>query len=116
MSLPNGGGAPKESIQSLGFHSGDFWKTTISWVELRDITVARQLMWNSRVTLNSVYSLVANFNYDALAHQMSYEEIGIVQRIGNSWELEYAVEQRADPLSGSGHSLGFHLRATLFKF
>ena len=116
ISTPNGGGAPKESIQSLSFRSGDFWKTTLNWIELRDITTARQMTWNSRVTLNSIYSLVANFNYDALAHQMSYEEVGIVQRIGNSWELEYALQQRADPLSSGGHSLGFHLRATLFKF
>lgn len=116
LRLPNAGGAPLESIQTLGFNSGDFWKTSINWVELRDVTVARQLIWNGTVRLNSIFSLVAQLNYDALAKQASYESIGLVQRIGNSWELEYGVDQRLDPLNGGHNSLGFHLRATLFKF
>lgn len=114
--LPNGGGAPLESIQSLGFNSGDFWKTSFNWVELRDVTIARQFIWTGNVRLNSIFSLVAGLNYDALAKQASYETIGLVQRIGNSWELEYGIDQRLDPLNGGHNSLGFHLRATLFKF
>ena len=78
--------------------------------------MARQLIWNGTVRLNSIFSLVAQLNYDALAKQASYESIGLVQRIGNSWELEYGVDQRLDPLNGGHNSLGFHLRATLFKF
>ncbi len=116
LRLPNGGGAPLESIQSLAFNSGDFWRTSFSWVELRDVTLARQLIWEGRVTLNSVYSLVAVLNYDALAGQTTYESIGLVQRIANSWELEYGVMQRLDPLNSGKNSLGFQLRARLFKF
>ena len=116
LRLPNGGGAPLESIQTLGFNSGDFWKTSFNWVELRDVTVARQLIWNGTVRLNSIFSLVAGLNYDAKTKQASYETIGLVQRIGNSWELEYGVDQRLDPLNGGHNSLGFHLRASLFKF
>jgi hypothetical protein len=112
----DGGGAPLESIQSIAFNSGDFWLTSLSWVELRDITQARQLIWEGRVTLNSIYSLVATINYDALAGQTTYESIGIVQRIANSWELEYGVMQRLDPLNNGKSSLGFQLRARLFKF
>jgi len=114
--LPNGGGAPLESIQTIAFNSGDFWRTNLSWVELRDITVARQLIWEGRVTLNSVYSLVAVLNYDALAGQTTYESVSLVQRIANSWELEYGVMQRLDPLNNGRSSLGFQLRARLFKF
>jgi hypothetical protein len=116
LRLPNGGGAPLESIQSLAFNSGDFWRTSLNWVELRDITLAKQFIWEGRVTLNSVYSLVASLNYDALAGQTTYESIGIVQRIGHSWEVEYGVMQRLDPLNNGKSSLGFQLRARLFKF
>ena len=116
LRLPNGGGAPLESIQSIAFNSGDFWRTNISWVELRDITVARQLIWEGRVSLNSVYSVVAVLNYDALAGQTTYESVSLIQRIANSWELEYGVLQRLDPLNNGKSSLGFQLRARLFKF
>ena len=116
LRLPNGGGAPLESIQTIGFNSGDFWRTSLSWVELRETALARQLIWEGRVTLNSVYSLVATLNYDALASQTTYQSIGIVQRVANSWELEYGVLQRLDPLNNGKSSLGFQLRARLFKF
>ncbi len=116
LRLPNGGGAPLESIQSIAFNSGDFWRTSLNWVELRDINQARQLIWEGRVTLNSVYSLVATLNYDALAGQTTYQSVGIVQRVANSWELEYGVMQRLDPLNNGKSSLGFQLRARLFKF
>jgi hypothetical protein len=116
LRLPNGGGAPLESIQSIAFHSGDFWRTSFSWVELREITQARQLIWEGRVTLNSIYTLVATLNYDALAGQTTYQSIGIIQRIANSWELEYGVMQRLDPINNGKSSLGFQLRARLFKF
>lgn len=116
LRLPNGGGAPLESIQTIGFNSGDFWRTSLSWVELREADLARQLIWEGRVTLNSVYSLVATLNYDALASQTTYQSVGIVQRVANSWELEYGVLQRLDPLNNGKSSLGFQLRARLFKF
>jgi LPS-assembly protein len=116
LRLPNGGGAPLESIQTIGFNSGDFWRTSLSWVELRETALARQLIWEGRVTLNSVYSLVATLNYDALASQTTYQSVGIVQRVANSWELEYGVLQRLDPLNNGKSSLGFQLRARLFKF
>lgn len=116
LRLPNGGGAPLESIQTIGLNSGDFWRTSLSWVELREAALARQLIWEGRVTLNSVYALVATLNYDALASQTTYQSIGIVQRVANSWELEYGVMQRLDPLNNGKSSLGFQLRARLFKF
>jgi LPS-assembly protein len=116
LRLPDGGGAPLESIQTIGLNSGDFWRTSVSWVELREVTLARQLIWEGRMTLNSVYSLVAVVNYDALASQTTYQSIGIVQRVANSWELEYGIMRRLDPLDGGKSSLGFQLRARLFKF
>ena len=116
LRLPNGGGAPLESIQTIALNSGDFWRTSLSWVELREMTQARQLIWEGRLTLNSIYTLLAAVNYDALAGQTTYQSIGIIQRIANSWELEYGIMQRLDPLNNSKASLGFQLRARLFKF
>ncbi len=114
--LPNGGGGPLESIQSVALNSGDFWRTSLSWVELRQVTSASQLIWDGRVRLNSVFSLVSGLNYDAQLDQATLIWAGLIQRVGNSWELEYGVNKRMDPLNQGISSLGFHLRVRLFKF
>ncbi len=114
--MPNGGGAARESLQSISLNSGDFWRTSFSWVELNQATQARQLVWDGRVRLNSVYSLVSGLNYDAQLNQTTMLWAGLIQRVGNSWELEYGVNKRMDPINQGISSLGFHLRVRLFKF
>jgi hypothetical protein len=114
--MPNGGGAARESLQTIALNSGDFWRTSLSWVELRQATNARQLVWDGRVRLNSVYSLVSGLNYDAQLDQATLLWAGLIQRVGNSWEVEYGVNKRMDPLNRGISSLGFHLRVRLFKF
>ena len=114
--MPNGGGAARESQQTIAFNSGDFWRTSFSWVELNQATQARQLVWDGRVRLNSVYSLVSGLNYDARLDQTTMLWAGLIQRVGNSWEVEYGVNKRMDPLNRGISSLGFHLRVRLFKF
>ena len=111
--MPNGGGAARESLQTIAL---DFWRTSLSWVELRQATSARQLVWDGRVRLNSVYSLVSGLNYDAQLDQATLLWAGLIQRVGNSWEVEYGVNKRMDPLNRGISSLGFHLRVRLFKF
>lgn len=114
--LPNGGGAPLESLQSIGVNSGDFWQSSLSWVELRQAAVARQLVWDGRVRLNSVYSVIGGLNYDAILGQTTFMSAGLIQRVGNSWEVEYGLNKRLDPLNRGIGSLGFHLRFRLFRF
>ena len=114
--MHNGGGAARESLQTIALNSGDFWRTSLSWVELRQATSARQLVWDGRVRLNSVYSLVSGLNYDAQLDQATLLWAGLIQRVGNSWEVEYGVNKRMDPLNRGISSLGFHLRVRLFKF
>lgn len=114
--MPNGGGAARESLQTIALNSGDFWRTSLSWVELRQATSARQLVWDGRVRLNSVYSLISGLNYDAQLDQATLLWAGLIQRVGNSWEVEYGVNKRMDPLNRGISSLGFHLRVRLFKF
>jgi hypothetical protein len=114
--MPNGGGAARESLQTIALNSGDFWRTSFSWVELNQATQARQLVWDGRVRLNSVYSLVSGLNYDARLDQTTLLWAGLIQRVGNSWEVEYGINKRMDPLNRGISSLGFHLRVRLFKF
>jgi LPS-assembly protein len=114
--LPNGGGGALESIQTIALNSGDFWRTSFNWVELRQATNARQLFWDTQTRLNSVYSVVTGLNYDAQLGQATLIWAGLIQRIGNSWEIEYGINKRMDPLNRDISSLGFHLRLRLFKF
>ena len=114
--MPNGGGDARESLQTIAINSGDFWRTSLSWVELRQATNARQLVWDGRLRLNSVYSLVSGLNYDTQLDQATMLWAGLIQRVGNSWEVEYGLNKRMDPLNRGISSLGFHLRLRLFKF
>ena len=114
MILPNGGGPARESIQSIAFNSGDFWNATVSWVDLRQDTPTRQLWLRGEVALNSLYTGFALVNYDALAGQSDYLSIGVTQKVGKSWEMEYSFQKRVS--DRGDNSLGFHLRARLFKF
>lgn len=112
--LPNGGGAPTESIQSIAFNSGDFWNAAVSWAELDQGTPTRQLGLHGEVMLNSIYTGYGSVNYDALNGQTNLLAVGLIQKVGKSWELEYSIQKRVSD-RGDG-SLGFHLRARLFKF
>jgi hypothetical protein len=114
MILPNGGGPARESIQTVSFKSGDFWNTSVSWVDLRQSTPTRQLWMRGEIQLNSIYTGFAMGNYDALTGQSDYLSLGVTQKVGKSWELEYSFQKRASDRGDS--SLGFHLRARLFKF
>ena len=114
--MPSGGGAPRESIQTIALNSGDFWRTSFNWIELRQATSARQLFWDTQTRLNSVYSVVTGLNYDAQIGQATLVWAGLIQRVGDSWEVEYGLNKRMDPLNRGISSLGFHLRVRLFKF
>jgi hypothetical protein len=119
MRFGNGTGTPLESLQSIGFNSGDFWSTSITWVDLEQITTGqtmptRQLILQAQMALNSIYSVYILNDYDAYSGQSVVQSIGITQKIGNSWMLDYGIDKRLSVLGSS--SLGFHLRAQLFKF
>lgn len=114
--MPNGGGAARESIQTVALNSGDFWRTSLNWIELRQATQARQLFWDTQTRLNSVFSVVTGLNYDAQIGQATLIWAGLIQRVGDSWEVEYGLNKRMDPLNRDISSLGFHLRVRLFKF
>jgi len=112
--LPNGGGPARESIQSISFNSGDFWNASVSWIDLRQTNPARQLWLRGEVTLSSLFSGYVFANYDALTGRSDYQSIGLVQKVGKSWEMDYGFQKRVSDRGDA--SLGFHLRARLFKF
>ncbi len=103
-----------ETLQSIAFNSGDFWKASAGWYELNYGDPARQLWLRGEVRLNSVFSAILTTNYDALVNAYTYQSIGLIQRIGNSWEIEYGFQKRVSALSDG--SLGFRFRVRLFKF
>ena len=108
-------GGNVESLQSIAFNSGDFWKASVGWFELKQgADPAKQLWIMGEVKLNSTFSALLTINYDALAKAYTYESIGLIQRIGNSWEIEYGFQKRVSAFNDG--SLGAHVRVRLFKF
>lgn len=109
------GGGNVESLQSIAFNSGDFWKASVGWFELKQgADPARQLWLMGEVKLNSTFSALLTINYDALAKAYTYQSIGLIQRIGNSWEIEYGFQKRVSAYNDG--ALGAHVRVRLFKF
>jgi len=108
-------GGNVESLQSIAFNSGDFWRASVGWFELtQGNDPAKQLWIMGEVKLNSTFSAIVNINYDALVKAYTYQSISLIQRIGNSWELEYGFQKRVSAFDDG--SLGAHIRVRLFKF
>ncbi len=104
-----------ETLQSISLNSGDYWKTTVGLFEQTEgLYPAKQYWLQGEVRLNSVYTAFLNANYDSLVHAFTSESIGIIQRIGNSWEIEYGFYKRVTIYNDG--SLGLSLRVRLFKF
>lgn len=103
-----------ETIQSIAFNSGDFWKATLGLYEQKEISPARQYWMQGEVRLNSVFSTYVNANYDALVHAFTSASVGLSQRIGNSWEIEYGFYKRVSIYNDG--TLGLSVRVRLFKF
>lgn len=103
-----------ETLQSIAFNSGDYWKATLGLYEQREGVPSKQYWMLGQMRLNSVYTAFLNANYDSLAHAFTSESIGIIQRIGNSWEIEYGFFKRISIYNDG--SVGLSIRARLFKF
>lgn len=112
--VPNGPGAAVESTQSISFRSGDFWNAQAYWTELNQGFATRQLGLSADVTLNSVFSAYGLANHDALTDRTNLLMVGLRQRFGQSWELQYGLLKRVTDRGNS--SLGFQVRFRLFRF
>lgn len=98
----------------LRLDSGDLWKATLGLSDLSEGDRARQVFGNYSIRLNSAYTFRIQANYDLLSGAFIERSVVLTQKIGNSWDLEYGLSERASR-RGDG-SLGFAVRVRLFKF
>ena len=104
-----------ETLQSIAFNSGDYWKATLGLFEQNPgFNPAKQYWMQGEIRLNSVYRAFVTANYDALVHAFTSETIGVIQRIGNSWEIEYGFYKRVTIYNDG--ALGLNIRVRLFQF
>ncbi len=98
----------------LHLNSGDLWQTTFGMSDLSEGEPARQIFGTYQIRLNSAYSFRLAANYNLLDGRFIERSAILSQKIGNSWDLEYSLTERAS-LRGDG-ALGFSVRVRLFKF
>jgi LPS-assembly protein len=112
--LPNGGGAPLESIQSVRVKSGDLWSAEVNWIEFNRLDPTKQLAANATVRLNSVFSLSGTSLYDVRSGRNIGQWLRLQQSVGNTWMIEYGLERFSDPREP--RNLGFYVEFRLFRF
>lgn len=103
-----------ETASWADIRSGDLWEASLGYTELGDTGAARQAFLSWTVRLNSAFRLRLGHIHD-LADGRTLETTAVlVQRIGDSWELEYGLNERTSRYDDG--SLGFTVRVRLFKF
>ena len=94
--------------------SGDLWQATLGYSELSEPEAIRQAFLYWTIRLNSAFRFRLGHVRD-LAEGFALETTAVlVQRIGDSWELEYGLNERSSRYDDG--SLGFTVRVRLFKF
>ena len=68
-----------------------------------------------RTRLNEVYDAFVRGDYDARDHLIIDQYYGIVQRISNTWTLEYAIVFSSGPNNGQGH-FGMEAHLNMIRF
>ncbi len=68
-----------------------------------------------RARLNEVYEAFARGDFDARDHLFVDQYYGVVQRISNTWLLEYAVVFSSGPNKGQGH-FGLEVNLNIIRF
>jgi hypothetical protein len=94
--------------------SGDLWQATLGYTELGEPEAVRQTFLSWTMRLNSAFRLRLGHVYDLAGGQTLESTAVLVQRIGDSWELEYGLNERTSRYDDG--SLGFTVRVRLFKF
>lgn len=94
--------------------SGDLWQATFGYTELGEPEAVRQTFLSWTLRLNSAFRLRLGHVYDLAGGQTLESTAVLVQRIGDSWELEYGLNERTSRYDDG--SLGFTVRVRLFKF
>ncbi|MFZ9202012.1 MAG: LPS assembly protein LptD [Opitutales bacterium] len=98
----------------MRIRSGDLWTGTLGLSDLSEGEPARQVFGSYAIRLNSAYRFKIGGTYDLRTGTFIERTMLLSQKVGNSWDLEYGLTERAST-RGDG-SLGFSIRARLFKF
>lgn len=98
----------------LRIRSGDLWTATLGLSDLSEGDPARQIFGSYTIRLNSAYNFKIGGTYDLMGGTFIERTVVLTQKIGNSWDLEYGLTQRVSTQDDG--SLGFSIRARLFKF
>ncbi len=94
--------------------SGDLWQASLGYTELDDPESVRQAFLSWTFRLNSAFRLRLAHIHDLEGGRTLETSAVLVQRIGDSWELEYGVNERTSRYDDG--SLGFTVRVRVFKF
>jgi hypothetical protein len=94
--------------------SGDLWGASLGYTELSEPEAVRQAFLTWTVRLNSAFRFRLGHIHDLDDGRTLETTAVLVQRIGDSWELEYGVSERASRYDDG--SLGFTVRVRVFKF
>lgn len=108
------GGGDTTLASWADIRSGDLWQATLGYTELGDAEAVRQAFLSYTLRLNSAFRLRLGQIYDLAGGETLETTAVLVQRIGDSWELEYGLNERASRYDDG--SLGFTVRVRLFKF
>lgn len=94
--------------------SGDLWRASLGYTEIAEEQATRQAFLSWTLRLSSAFRFRLSHAAD-LAEGRSLETTAVLtQRVGDSWELEYGVNERRSRYDDG--SLGFTVRVRLFKF
>lgn len=98
----------------MSINSGDLWEASLGLSDLSETVAARQIFGHYTIRLNSAYSFRLSSTYDLINGRFIDRSAILAQKIGNSWDLEYGINERSSS-RGDG-ALNFSIRVRLFKF
>ncbi len=103
-----------ETTTATSFHDGDRWRLTVGTQLVSDVINVDQyyLAWEYKV--NSLYTLLAHWRYDADADLLTDQQYGVRQQLGHSWSVEYSVGYRRNANQDSGTRVSIALRLVTF--
>lgn len=107
-------GGDSDLVSWAEIRSGDLWQASLGYTELADPDAIRQAFLSWTVRLNSAFRFRYGHVYDLTEGRTLETAAVLVQRIGDSWELEYGVNERSSRYDDG--SLGFTVRVRVFKF
>jgi len=99
----------------LGYLSDNYGSYYVPGLGYNPIVGVDTYHFELRVRINEVYEAFTRGDYDARDHIFVDQYYGVVQRIANTWLLEYAVVISNGPNNGDGH-FGVEVSLNIIRF